>query len=143
MAPQIFLDTNILLDFLLKRQGELEEVKSIFNAASDKKLALYVSESALTTSIYFLQKQNIDALGIIRQLLPVLSVLPFKKEIFFAAVETFKDTEDGLLYFLAHDAKLNYFITRNTNDFKNHLKDLPVLSPSQFIQSYYPDDLPQ
>lgn len=135
MAPKIFLDTNILLDFLLKRQGELEEIKSIFNAGADKSIDIYISESVLTTSIYFLQKQNIDALNVIRELIPNLFMIPFKKEIFSYPIETFKDTEDGILYFLAFDYKLDYFITRNTDDFKNHLKDLPVLTPSHFINT--------
>ncbi len=140
MAPKIFLDTNILLDFLLKRQGELEEIKSIFNAGAYRSLDIYVSESVLTTSIYFLQKQNIDALNVIRELIPNLFIIPFKKEIFSYPIETFKDTEDGILYFLALDYKLDYFITRNTDDFKNHLTDLPVLTPSHFIKTIF---LPQ
>jgi predicted nucleic acid-binding protein len=137
MALQIFLDTNILLDFLLKRQGELEEIKTIFNAAAEKLIDIYVSESVLTTSIYFLQKQEVDTLEVIRQLIPNLFIITFKKEIFSYPLENFKDTEDGILYFLALDAKLGYFITRNTEDFKNQVKDLPVLSPSQFIKTIF------
>ena len=138
MVPKVFLDTNILLDFLLQRTGELEEIKLIFNPPSGKILDLFVSESVLITAVYFLQKQNIDALSVTRLLVQNLSILPFKKEIFNSPVETFQDTEDGLLYFLAFDAKMDFFITRNTNDFKNHLKELPVFSPKQFIQSYLP-----
>ncbi len=134
MATKIFLDTNIVLDFLLERVGEFEEIKLIFNAATDKVLDLYVSESVLTTAIYFLQKQNIDALNVTRLLIQNLSVLLFKIEIFASPIQSFKDPEDGLLYFLALDAKMNYFITRNTDDFKNHLKELPVFSPKQFLQ---------
>jgi predicted nucleic acid-binding protein len=137
MAPKIFLDTNILLDFLLKRQGELEEIKSIFNAGVDKSLDIYVSESVLTTTIYFLQKQNIDALAVARELMPDLFILPLTKGIFSYPIETFKDTEDGILYFIALDHKLDYFITRNTDDFKNHLEDLPVLTPSLFITTIF------
>jgi predicted nucleic acid-binding protein len=126
-----------LLDFLLKRQGELEEIKTIFNAAAEKLIDIYVSESVLTTSIYFLQKQEVDTLEVIRQLISNLFIITFKKEIFSYPLENFKDTEDGILYFLALDAKLGYFITRNTEDFKNQVKDLPVLSPSQFIKTIF------
>jgi predicted nucleic acid-binding protein len=135
MALKIFLDTNILLDFLLKREGELSEINNIFDSVSNNTLEIYISESVLTTTIYFLQKQNIDALSVSRLLIENLQIVPFKKEIFLYPVETFKDTEDGLLYFLALDAQMDFFITRNTDDFKNNDKKLPVFSPKQFIQT--------
>jgi predicted nucleic acid-binding protein len=134
MPLKIFLDTNIFLDLLLKRTGELDEIKLIFDAVETKFLEIYISESVLITTIYFLQKQNIDALSVARLIIQDLQILPFKKEIFDYPIENFKDTEDGFLYFLALDAKMDFFITRNIYDFKNHLKELPVFYPKQFIE---------
>jgi predicted nucleic acid-binding protein len=60
--------------------------------------------------------------------------VPFNKNILYMPIEKFKDTEDGLLYFLANHHKLNYFITRNKKDFIYQVPSLPVLTPNEFIK---------
>ncbi|CAN5193371.1 hypothetical protein BH20BAC1_BH20BAC1_08900 [soil metagenome] len=48
-------------------------------------------------------------------------------------LEKFKDKEDGLLYFLAVNEKMNYFITRNVKDFTFTNPSLPVMTPTRFL----------
>ncbi len=134
MAVKIFLDTNIVLDYLLERSGELEEIEQLINLAEEDKFDCYVSESVLATTLYFLQKNKLDGIAILRELITVVKILPFKSEILFFPIEKFKDAEDGLLYYLAFHNKMNYFITRNTKDFKTVHPDLEVLAPSSFLK---------
>ena len=139
MANKLFLDTNIILDYTLERKGELEEIQNLFELAEDEKIELYVSESVLATTLYFLQKGKLNALAIIRELCAVLNIIPFKKDILFSQLEQFIDIEDGLLYFIAANSKMNYFITRNVKDFVFILPSLPVVSPSRFLIEIFND----
>ncbi len=78
-----------------------------------------------------------------RELCKTMSVIPFSKDILYYSLEKYKDTDDGLLYFLASKAKMNYFITRNVKDFIFLFPSLPVLSPTNFLKEIYFNDLSQ
>lgn len=141
MVNKLFLDTNILIDYTLERIGELEEIGKIFNLAEENKIQLFISESVLATTIYFLEKSKSKTLPIIREAAKVLNFITFRKEILSYSLEQFKDIEDGLLYFLALKADMQYFITRNIKDFQSSSRSLPVLTPSQYLKEIYLNDL--
>lgn len=61
----------------------------------------------------------------------------FQKDILFFPIEQYKDPEDGLLYFIAANGKMNYFITRNAKDFVFTLPSLPVITPSKFLKEIF------
>ena len=134
MANKIFLDTNIVVDFIIKRDFELQSTERIFDAVYNNDLEAYISESVISTSVYLLRQHKMDALEIFRELCKFLQVVPFNKNTLYMPVEKFRDTEDGLLYFLANHHKLNYFITRNKKDFIYQVPSLPVLTPNEFIK---------
>jgi predicted nucleic acid-binding protein len=142
MVNKLFLDTNIIIDYVQERNYELDAVKEIMHLAELEKLELFISESVITTSFYFLQKQKIDALSVLREICRTVNVIPFSKDILYFQVEKYKDIEDGLLYFLASRAKMNYFITRNVKDFTFLFPSLPVMSPTNFLKEIYLNDLP-
>ncbi|MEO6221094.1 MAG: hypothetical protein ABIO81_11740, partial [Ginsengibacter sp.] len=56
--------------------------------------------------------QKIDALSVLRELCKTIGVVPFSKDVLYYPVEKYKDTEDGLLYFLASKAKMNYWLMK-------------------------------
>jgi predicted nucleic acid-binding protein len=142
MVNKLFLDTNILVDYTLERIGELEEIGKIFDLAEENKIQLFISESVLATTIYFLEKNKSKTLTIIREISKVLNFLTFKKEILSYSLEQFDDVEDGLLYFIALKAGMQYFITRNTKDFQSSSPSLPVFTPSQYLKEIYLNDIP-
>ena len=144
MAYKIFLDTNIIVDLLMERNFELGAIHEIFKLSEKEIIDLYISESVIATIFYILRKEKkIDTLSALRELCKTIGVIPFSKDILYYPVEKYKDTEDGLLYFLASKAKMNYFITRNVKDFTFLFPSLPVLSPTNFLKEIYFDDLPQ
>ena len=134
---KLFLDTNIILDFFLAREGELKDIESILNYASKRDIDCYISESVIATCLYFLEKEKRkNIMGMIRNIWPILKVLPFDHSVIYSSIEIFTDLEDGLLFFLAQFHKMDFFITRNIKDFKNAPPSLQVLTPSQFIKLY-------
>lgn len=142
MGYKLFLDTNIIIDYVQGRPNELDTIKEIIHLAELSKLELFISETVITTGFYVLQKEKVQALPVFREICKVVNIIPFSKEIIYFPVEKFKDIEDGLLYFLALRGKMNYFITRNVKDFSFQFPSLPVISPTNFIKEIYLNDLP-
>ena len=142
MVNKIFLDTNILIDYIRERAYELDAIKEIFHLGEIGKIDLYISESIIATTFYVLQKEKIDALSIIREICKTVNVASFAKDVLYYPLEKYKDTEDGILYFLAVKAKMNFFITRNVKDFTFLFLSLPVLTPSNYLKEIHFNDLP-
>ncbi|MEO6893642.1 MAG: PIN domain-containing protein [Ginsengibacter sp.] len=141
MEYKLFLDTNIIIDYVQERINELDAIKEIMYLAELRKLELFISESIITTSFYILQKEKIEALPVLREICKVVNTIPFSKDILYFPLENYKDVEDGILYFLAHKNKMDYFITRNVKNFTFQFPTLPVLSPTNFIKEIYLNDL--
>ena len=142
MVNKIFLDTNIIVDYVEERINELDAIKEIMHLAELGKIELFISESIIATSIYLLQKQRVDALSVLREICKTVNIIPFSKDVLYYPLEKYKDKEDGLLYFLALKAKMDYFITRNVKDFTFLFPSLPVMSPTNFLKEIYLNDLP-
>jgi predicted nucleic acid-binding protein len=142
MDYKIFLDTNIIVDLLMERHYELDAINEMFILAGKEKVSLYISESIIATTFYILRKEKrIDPLAAFREMCKTMNVIPFSKDILYYSLEKYEDKEDGLLYMLAHKAKMNYFITRNVKDFSFQFPSLPVISPTNFMKEIYLNDI--
>ena len=127
----------------MERSYELDSINEIINLAGKEIVNLYISESVITSIFYILRKEKkIDPLSAFREMFKTVDVIPFSKDILYYSIEKYKDKEDGLLYFLALKAKMDYFITRNVKDFTFLFPSLPVMSPTNFLKEIYFDDLP-
>ena len=143
MAYKIFLDANVIIDLLMERKQELDAINEIFNLAEKELISLYISESIIANAFYILRKEKrIDSLSVFREMCRIVDILPFTKDILYQPIEKYDDREDGLLYFLALKAKMNYFITRNVKDFTFLFPSLPVMSPTNFLKEIYFNDIP-
>ena len=142
MAHKLFLDTNIIIDYVQERTNEMDAIKEIIHLAEYQKTELFISESIITTCFYVFQNHKIVALPVLREIGKVVNTLPFSKDILYHPIEKFKDIEDGLLYFLAVKNKMDYFITRNVEDFTFLFPSLPVISPTNFLKEIYLNDIP-
>ncbi|HSV12575.1 MAG TPA: PIN domain-containing protein [Hanamia sp.] len=143
MAYKIFLDTNIIIDLLMERSHELDAINEIIILGGREIINLYISESVIANTFYILRKEKrIDPLSAFREMCKTMNVVPFSKDLLYYPLEKYKDTEDGLLYFLAYKSKIDYFITRNVKDFTFLFPSLPVMSPTNFLKEIYFNDLP-
>ena len=52
-----------------------------------------------------------------------------------AVFSTFKVKEDALQYYTALNHGAEYFITRNSTDYKEASERLPVMTPNDFVES--------
>ena len=132
---QIFVDTNILLDYLFERRGFYKNAERLFDYCAMKNIKVNISALSVATIAYLLSKKF--RINEVKEQLEILyefaNILPFNKRIIFLAHQSsFKDLEDGFQYFTAKEHHIPILITRNIKDFA--VDDLSVLSPQQFLE---------
>ncbi len=134
---KLFIDTNIVIDLLSRREPFFEEAASLFSLADKNEIELYVSSLTIANTSYTLLRQmpSNKAKSILRKLRLIMHILPLDDKIIGLALndETFSDFEDGLQYFTAIENGQELIISRNLKDFKN--AKLPVMTAGQFIES--------
>ena len=133
---KVFLDTNILLDYLLKRQPFYDSVKKIFDMCLFK-IDGYVTPHSLIDIFYMLSERTDATIEkcqeIILKLRDVLFIIPETDERVLSAARnhSFDDFEDSMQNESALIAGVDYIITRNKKDFKN--STIAVVTPDEFL----------
>ncbi|GAA4407979.1 hypothetical protein GCM10023187_29240 [Nibrella viscosa] len=138
----LFLDTNVVLAWLLDRQDTYsEEATTVFLAAEQKRVTLYVSAGSVYTVAYVLHKSGRRSLALrndLQAFLSLVEVAPADKQTFIAAcwLGDMKDLEDAFQYQTAlKQTGIDYFVTGNIRDFiANQHPELPVLTPAEMVQ---------
>lgn len=131
---KLFLDTNVMLDLLAKREPFFESAARIVSLADKSRVDVYVSALSYATADYFLKKilspsKSIESL---RKFKTVSNIVSLDEFIIERSLNSdFSDFEDALQYNSAVKAGCNYIITRNVKDFKK--SELPVLTPDDFL----------
>ncbi|MCH7414503.1 PIN domain-containing protein [Belliella sp. R4-6] len=132
----LFIDTNIIIDLLARREPFFEDAAQLFSVADTNKVKLSVSSLTIANTSYALLKQmnSKKAKSVLRNLRLILNILPLNDGIIGLALEDekFSDFEDGLQYFTALEYRQDMIITRNLKDFKN--SKLPTMTAKQFIE---------
>lgn len=131
MALNVFVDTNILIDFIEQRPYDLDAVNQLFELAENHEVTIFASESVITNALYI---TSLDQQ--IYKVLNIISILCINTTTIKNALNSgFKDKEDGILYYGAIEGKVDYFITRNKKDFEKHrVKQLPVVSAKEMVR---------
>jgi len=134
---KIFVDTNIVIDLLSRREPFFEEAATLFSLADKKQIELTVSSLTIANTSYALLRQmdSNKAKSILRKLRLIVKILPLDDKIVGLVLndDTFSDFEDGLQYFTAIENGQELIITRNLKGFKN--SKLPTLTAKQFIET--------
>jgi predicted nucleic acid-binding protein len=132
----VFLDTNIILDFLGERANFYEPAARILTLADKKKIKIYTSPSSISNTYYILSKyENTKAaLEKIRLFRLLCSISIMDEEVIDKAINSsFKDFEDAMQYFSALATNCEVIITRNEKDFKNAL--IPVMNAESYLET--------
>lgn len=133
---KLFIDTNIVIDLLSRREPFFEEAALLFSLADKKQIKLALSSLTIANTSYALLRQmnSNKAKSIIRKLRLIVDILPLDDKIIGLALndETFLNFEDGLQYFTAIENGQELIITRNLKDYKN--SKLPTMTARQFIK---------
>lgn len=118
---KLFIDTNIVLDLLAKREGFFEAAKILFSRADKKELEIYISSLSFANTHYILSRimNEEEARKVLRKFKVLVTVLPMDDKIIELALSSdFKDFEDAIQYYTAIENNIKTIITRNLKDFK-------------------------
>lgn len=137
---KLFLDTNILVDYILERGDCYQQILEILTCILDKTVDACVSSLSVVNADYICVERNRTTRGEYMNKLKVLR--PFLKissieasDIYSSYDSNWEDFEDGVQYFSAKRAGCDYIVTRNEGDFEK--SDIPVLSPIQMTTKLY------
>lgn len=132
---KLFIDTNVILDLLAKREPFDIESRQIFSLADMSVIELVVSSLSLVNAHYILHdimKMDESRL-IIGQFKVLVTSFELNDKIIELALNDhhFFDFEDGIQYYTALESQCECIITRNVKDFKK--SSIPVFSPKEYL----------
>ena len=133
---KVFIDSNIVIDFLTDREPFAIDAAKIFELSNQGKLKIYISSLSINNIHYIISRleSKKKAISLINQLLPLIEILPVvRSTIEKTIIANFKDFEDGLQNFCAEEGKLNTIVTRDIKGFSK--SKLAILTPSEYLVS--------
>ena len=135
---RLFLDTNIVIDFLLEREEWLDEAASILSLADIGEIEVYCSTLSLATASFFMEKAKMPHDMLRRKLsgfCEICHLSPVDENVArLSLASDFTDFEDALQYYSALAVKAGVIITRNGKDFKN--STLPVMTAADWLDNH-------
>jgi predicted nucleic acid-binding protein len=135
---KIFLDTNVVIDLVAKRQPFYEDAKLFLTLAQNGLARLFIAESSLGNLYYLVfEIYKIPLIEFsMHDFISVCEIASAGKEVIYKSLKSsFKEKEDGLQYFTAEANKMDFLITRDKKDFKYAHGKMPILSPKEFFEA--------
>jgi predicted nucleic acid-binding protein len=133
----VFLDTNVVLDVLARRQPFYEHSAQVWALAELGTVRGLVSAVSLTNVFYIVRKRTgrKAAMGMLRIMRNITNVVACDSSVVNQAIDAdFEDFEDAVQYFSAAAAEADALVTRNTDHYPE--SDLPVMTPKEFLAAY-------
>jgi predicted nucleic acid-binding protein len=134
---RIFLDTDVILDFLLDRDDFSEASVFLLTLGDLGKITLFSSGLVFSNCYYILRKisthaKAIDALQSLGSFIQITAIDHLVVQ--DALHSSFKDFEDALQDASATLSGIKILITRNGRDYKK--SNLAVMTPEEYISRY-------
>ena len=130
---KIFVDTNIFLDLLLKREN-FHDALLLFNAVEKNLFDAVILDITILNIDYIARKQIKDIREFIRLVNLNFNVVGLSNELISKALDIDNsDFEDTLQYLCAKKANCECIITNDKKFYKN---DIEILFSKEFIERY-------
>ena len=132
---KILVDTNIVLNVMLKREPFYKLSLEILNLNKKDDVEEYVSASAITDIYYLAYRQLKDKVKVkklMKELLTVVSVASVsEQEIENALSLEWNDFEDSVQYSVTYLQEMDGIVTRNPSDYKE--AKIKVWKPEELL----------
>jgi predicted nucleic acid-binding protein len=133
----IFMDTNVVIDFLANRQPFSADAARLFNSAINNNVTIYISAVSYN-NIYYILRQSLSSnatIKLLTELASMAEITDVTDRIIRQSLKTdFKDYEDAIQYYCALSIpQIDFIVTRNIKDYKQ--STLSVLTPAEAIVS--------
>ena len=133
----IFIDSDIILDLLAKREPFYIYAAKVFTFADQRKIKAFTSPLIFANLHYILkrQKSNEFALQSLRKLKTIINVLPIDAKVIEQALNSeFKDFEDAIQYFTSVNNGIKVILTRNKKDYSKG--KITISTAEEFIKTW-------
>ena len=135
---RILYDTDVLLDFILKRETFSDDAKKAIDLCMNKEVQGCIAAHTVTNLHYILRKHLTadQRNAILIRFCTVFTVVGIDADKLIAALQNvdFTDFEDCLQAECAKYFEADYIVTRNTKDYGGSA--VPVLEPLEFIKKF-------
>jgi predicted nucleic acid-binding protein len=136
---RIFLDTNVLLDIILKREPNYTSAAQICEIALRKGDALVISNLSIVNAHYIVKRITHVPENIIRTALynicSTCEIVALTDTVTMRSLlSEFPDFEDATQYFCALENNCDVILTYNKKDFAH--SNIPILTSSEFLVGY-------
>lgn len=120
---KVFLDTNIVLDYVLSRDIYGASAEQIFDAITHKEAECYIAAHTVSNVFYIMRKDidtNIRKL-VLKNITAICNIVPIDTNLIEKAAsdDRFDDFEDALEMACAEECNADLFITRDIDGFKD------------------------
>ena len=135
MASKVFLDANILLDFLLKRD-DYQEARQLIERIVNKQIQGFITPAIVHITGYWVTKAygKAKAKELIILLLSDITVIDCNHITTLKALNSpIDDIEDALQYHTAIQHKLQYFVSGDKQLQKFSEPSLPIYNLKEFL----------
>ena len=132
---KVFLDTNVVVDFLGERDPFFQDAAKIFELWRKEEIRLSLSVLTIVNCAYILHKaySKETMLDKIKWLCGSFEIAPIDVSTIVGAVDLGeKDFEDSVQYLSASSIHSDVIITRDKKGFAN--ADIPVMTPAEFLE---------
>jgi predicted nucleic acid-binding protein len=134
---KIFIDSDILIDFLIDRQPFSESSTKIISLCSENKIKGFVTPMIIANIFYILRKSlsKSDLKIKFINLLKFIDIIEMNKAtVLNALYSDFNDFEDALQNFAVEKkSEIKLIITRNLKDYRK--SSLSVYTPESFLKT--------
>jgi predicted nucleic acid-binding protein len=134
---KLMIDLNIFIDVFQKRLPHYHDSSLVLTKILNKESTGFIAGHSITTLYYLISRlsSNRKAIEVVDWVLDHFEVESADKEDFIdARALNMKDFEDAVIARCARNAKCEYIITRNNQDFKR--SPVPAVTPKEFLRLF-------
>ncbi len=140
---KVFLDTNVVIDFLARRVDFFEDSAEILTLAKQGSFLVYASSLTFSTASYIMKRHHVgtavEVRDVIAKFIKNCKVTAVDgQSVEYATTGAFDDFEDAIQYESACKAQCDCIITRNSHDFS--ASEIPVYEPKAFLELFEDDN---
>ena len=132
---KVLVDTNIVLDVLLKRVPFYEDSFTMFQLSDSRSISGVLAAISITNIFYMLRKTGKSSAEVYQDLddiIGVFNVAPvFETTVSTALALRWNDFEDAVQFITAKECEVDYIITRNKADYIT--SEISCMTPAEFI----------
>lgn len=135
MPMRILLDSNVVIDFLERRQPFYDDAIAVINSSRKNQHTIYIAAHSIDNIVYILRKKLPlrEILSGLEKFLKICSIIEVNEAIILKAISAqWKDFEDAIQYYAAIAANIDLIVSRDVAGYEE--QKIKVLNPAEALE---------